>query len=128
MYTIKNIESRYFMKNLNLYITEKFKISKNIKYKNDIETFIDSFDDEEDKKEIIHLIKKCFDELKNYCDKDNHLCYVVKPREGHEFKYMWSSNPQNIEYEIGDRTGSGSKVLFVVKKGDELPDKYEKYK
>lgn len=116
------------MKTLNSYIIEKFKISKDIEYKNDMENFIDSFDDEEDKKEIVHLIKCCLHEIqyKNY--DDSHWCYVVKPKNViYDVKYQWSSNKSNIKYEIGDTTDTSSKVLFVVKKGDELPYKYEKY-
>ena len=112
------------MKSLNLYITEKFRISKNINIEySDIEKFIDSFDDE-DKKEIVYLIKLCLDELKQYNDWEDHWCYITKPKNDAQ-KYLWLSNKNNYHYNIGDKTILGSTILFIVKKGDELPDKYE---
>ena len=111
------------MNNLSQYIVEKFKISKN--YKSDMEKFIDSFDDE-DKKEIVHLIKRCLHEIvyKNY--DNNHWCYITKPKnEEYDIKYMWSSNDDNIHFNVGEKTQRGSTVLFIVKKGDEIPPKYK---
>lgn len=111
------------MNNLKEYITEKFKISKDINYKSDIEKFIDSFDDK-DKITIVHLIEKCLNELKQYEDWEDHWCYITKSKD-HTKIYLWSSNPDNEHYNIGDKTEFGNAVLFIVKKGDELPDKYE---
>ena len=116
------------MTSIDTYITEKLHLRKDNDSlcKNSMEAFIDSFDDDEDKKEIVHLIKRCLHEIvyKNY--DNNHWCYITKPKnEEYDIKYMWSSNDDNIHFNVGDKTQTSSTVLFIVKKGDEIPSKYK---
>ena len=114
------------MRKIDVYITEKLHLRKDNDSlcKNNMEAFIDSFDDE-DKKEIVHLIKCCLKEIKYKNHDDNHWCYVVKPKNViYDIKYQWSSNNDNIHFNVGEKTQGGSTVLFIVKKGDEIPPKY----
>jgi len=112
------------MKTIDTYITEKLHLTKDndILCTSDMKKFIDGFDDE-DKIKIVHLIKKCLNELKTYDDWEDHWCYIIKPKKVTDYtlKYMWSSNPDNDHYNIGDETTLGSTILFIVKKGDEIP-------
>ena len=112
------------MKQIGAYITEKLHLRKDndTLCTSDMKKFIDGFDDE-DKRTIVHLIKKCLSELKQYEDWEDHWCYITKPEQDSDskLKYLWSSNPDNDHCNIGDKTVFGNTILFIVKKGDEIP-------
>ena len=113
------------MRQIDTYITEKLHLRKenDTLCTSDMKKFIDGFDDE-DKKTIVHLIKKCLKELEGYEDWEDHWCYVVQPNINVKY-YRWSSNQDNYHYKIGDKTVFDSTVIFIVKKGDEIPLLYK---
>ena len=110
------------MISIDTYILEKLHLRKGA---NNMQTFIDGFDDK-DKREIVSLIKNCIDELKRYDVSEDHWCYIIKPKNKNAIhKYMWDSNRNNDHYNIGDDDGNDTTVLFIVKKGDEIPPIYK---
>ena len=126
------------MKNINKYILEKLKIDKDIDINtDDMEEFIESFKGNcfngDTKKLIINLLIKCTIELEHYTYEDDHWCYIVEDdiygsSNGYRGKdYSYSSNEDNEHLKIGDKTKYGGKVIFIVKKGDEVPKKYLGY-
>ena len=116
------------MTSIDTYITEKLHLRRenDTLCISDMKKFIDGFDDE-DKKTIVHLIKRCIKELEQYADWEDHWCYITQPIQDSytKLKYLYSSNPDNDHRNIGDKTVFGNTILFIVKKGDKLPTIYK---
>ena len=123
------------MKNINNYIIEKFKIDKDFNDIDNIEEFIESFTGNT-KKLIISLLIKCTNELEHYTYEDNHWCYIVgddiylSSNGYRSANYGFALNRDNEHLKLGEKTKYGGEVIFIVKKGDEVPKKYlgEEYK
>lgn len=120
------------MKNINNYIQEKLIIDKDTSI-DDMEKFIESFNGDT-QKIIIDLLIRCINKLEHYTYEDNHWCYIVEDEmflrsTGYRSKdYSYSSNEDNEYLKVGEKTKHGGKVIFIVKKGDEVPKKYLSWK
>ena len=89
---------------------------------NPLEPFIESFPEKE-KGHIVQLIHNCIATVNDPHTEDDRWCYVVDSYGYHK----WSENRSNHHLKVGEKTEHGSKVLYVIKRGDVLPDKYKKY-
>ena len=116
------------MKELNKYIFEKLKINENFNDIDNIEEFIESFKGTTQKL-IINLLIKCTIELEKHTYKEDHWCYILEEEinlssNGYRGKnYSYSLNKDNTHLDIGEKYHD-DKIIFIVKKGDEIPQKY----
>lgn len=112
------------MIDINKYISEKLVIDKNTYIENSFEKFINTFNGYNLRHHIIKLAKNCINRLENSTQEKT---YIVRRGKDETYapNYKWHSNRNNLDLTIGDKTETGSTVIYVFKKGDKLPKNIE---
>ena len=112
------------MNNLKEYILEKLVIDKNTYIENSFEKFLNTFDGYNLRHHIIRLAKSCINKLENGTQEKTYIVRRGKV-ENYAPNYKWYGNRNNLDLAIGDKTETGSTVVYVFKKGDKLPKNIE---
>ena len=104
--------------------------NKDLKAVAEIDAFVGQFTDEDEKKQAINILNGCISLVQKRRGKhpsNENICYVVKTKDK-EHPIKWDMYYNGNNYNVGDTTQYGSKILYVVtEETEEIPEKYKKY-